>query len=238
MHCGPTGNLQGSVKFYCLTMGRILKRRSFTLMPMPNPIIKRVDRIGLREKQENNFQFLNRSKEPYEWMDTVLEDNLEFQGLLEEEAPFPDVSAKLPGVTLEEEEEGDYQVVTTEAKPAFETLATGALENARIDAAKQIWAARSTADAVDDASVIAAQPDGPRLIEANEDKIMYKITFDLPNEGIIPAYDNIAELPDVLTANVAAKTSCYPTRSLRIIVGNQPYNAYAPQIQFLQLGEV
>ncbi len=24
--CGPTGNLQGSVKFYCLNMGRILKQ--------------------------------------------------------------------------------------------------------------------------------------------------------------------------------------------------------------------
>ena len=33
---GPTGNLQGSVKFYCLTTGRVLKRRSFTPMPMPD----------------------------------------------------------------------------------------------------------------------------------------------------------------------------------------------------------
>ena len=38
---GPTGNLQGSVKFYCLTTGRILKdRHSFTAMPMPDRIYK------------------------------------------------------------------------------------------------------------------------------------------------------------------------------------------------------
>ncbi len=32
---GPTGNLQGSVKFYCLKTGQILKHRSFTPLPMP-----------------------------------------------------------------------------------------------------------------------------------------------------------------------------------------------------------
>jgi hypothetical protein len=37
---GPTGNLQGSIKFYCLTTGR-LKRCSFTPMPMPDQVIKR-----------------------------------------------------------------------------------------------------------------------------------------------------------------------------------------------------
>jgi hypothetical protein len=31
-----------------------------------------------------------------------------FRVLLEEEAPFPDVSTKLLGMILEEEEEGDY----------------------------------------------------------------------------------------------------------------------------------
>ena len=37
--CGPTGNLQGSVKIYCLTTGRILKRRSWTALPMPDKVI-------------------------------------------------------------------------------------------------------------------------------------------------------------------------------------------------------
>jgi hypothetical protein len=37
---GPTGNMQGCVKFYCLTTGRVLKRRSFTPLAMPDSIIK------------------------------------------------------------------------------------------------------------------------------------------------------------------------------------------------------
>jgi hypothetical protein len=42
-------------------------------------------------------------KEPYKWTDFVPEDGPDFQGLLEEdEAPFPDISAELSGVPLEE----------------------------------------------------------------------------------------------------------------------------------------
>jgi hypothetical protein len=67
---------------------------------------------------------------------------------------------------------------------------------------------------------------------------VYKITFDMPDKGTIPAYDNMAELLDAATVDVPAETSCYPTRSCRSVVGNQLYNAYAPRIQFLQLGEV
>ena len=36
---GPTGNLLGTVKFYCLATGRVLKRRSLTVIPMPDRII-------------------------------------------------------------------------------------------------------------------------------------------------------------------------------------------------------
>ena len=49
--CSPTGNLQGNVKFYCLKTGRILKRWSFTPLPMPDSVIKQVNQIGLHKKQ-------------------------------------------------------------------------------------------------------------------------------------------------------------------------------------------
>ena len=75
---GPTGNLQGSVKFYCLTTGRVLKCCSFTPMPMPDRVIKRVDAIGEREGQGLTFWFLNRQKETYKWTDEVPEDDTEF----------------------------------------------------------------------------------------------------------------------------------------------------------------
>ena len=63
--CGPTGILQGSIKFYCLTMGRILKCRSFTAMPMPDRAIKHVNTIGSRAKQGRMFRFTDRSNELY-----------------------------------------------------------------------------------------------------------------------------------------------------------------------------
>jgi hypothetical protein len=61
---GPTGNMQGSMKFYCLKTGRVLKCRLFTPMPMPNQVIKRVNTIGARERQGQDFRFLNQKKEP------------------------------------------------------------------------------------------------------------------------------------------------------------------------------
>ena len=48
---GPTGNLQGSVKFYCLNTGRVLKRRDFTEIPIPTAVIAKVNKIGKKENQ-------------------------------------------------------------------------------------------------------------------------------------------------------------------------------------------
>ena len=81
---GPMGNLQG-----------IVQHRSFTPLPMPDRVIKRVMLLELR-KQGHVFRFLNRKKEPYKWTDGVREDEyLEFQGLLkydEEAKANPDIS--------------------------------------------------------------------------------------------------------------------------------------------------
>ena len=103
--CRPTGNLQGSNKFYCLTTGWILKCCSFTAMLMPDRVIKHVNAIGSQENQGHTFRFIDRLKEPCEWMNFVPEDDPKFQGLLEDDdAPFPDISAQLPGVPLEDKE--------------------------------------------------------------------------------------------------------------------------------------
>ena len=98
---GPTGNLQGSVKFYCINTGWVLKRSSFTPMPMPDRVINQVNKIGEREGQGRTFRFLNRQKQAYEWTDEVPEKDDDFQVLLEdgvEAAPYPDIRAELPGV--------------------------------------------------------------------------------------------------------------------------------------------
>ena len=88
---------------------------------MPDSVIQRVNRIGEQEKQGRTFRFLNRRGEPYKWTDEVLKDDPDFQGLLDESddtAVYPDVSAELPGVELESEEQ-DFQTVTDEPEATY-----------------------------------------------------------------------------------------------------------------------
>ena len=56
----------------------------------------------------------------------------DFQGLLKDPAPYPDLSSELPGVTLEDDDV-DLQVVTDEPEPDFVELAAAALDNAGIN---------------------------------------------------------------------------------------------------------
>ncbi len=51
----------------------------------------------------------------------------------EETALYPDISAELPGVELEEDKQ-EFETVTTEPEPDFHRLAGTALHNAGIDA--------------------------------------------------------------------------------------------------------
>jgi hypothetical protein len=118
------------------------------------------------------------------------EDDPEFQGLLEEEVPFPDISAEIPGVPLEEEEE-EYEVVTDEPEMVFEELAVAVLDNAGIDAEARVCDARAAMNAAKAAAVaVAARPNGPRLIKAFKDNIVYDIMFDLPDVGLMPPGDD------------------------------------------------
>ena len=145
-------------------------------MPMPDSVIWRVNAIGEREKQGQSFWFLNRRGEPYEWTDKVPEDDPDFQGLLDENegtAVYPDVSAELSGVELEAEER-DYQTIVDKPEPDFWDLAGATLHNAGIDANAMIWNAQDGN---------APQARAPALMEANQDKIVYKLMFELPNAG-------------------------------------------------------
>jgi hypothetical protein len=76
----------------------------------------------------------------------VPKDDSEFQGLLhkKEEAVYLDISAKLPGVELEEEEQG-YQTVTNKLEDKFWDMAVMALDNAGIDPDAGLCVACNTA---------------------------------------------------------------------------------------------
>ena len=49
---GPTGNFNGSYKFFCLTTGRVLKRRKWTKFPMSDRIVNKVSAWGRRTKRD------------------------------------------------------------------------------------------------------------------------------------------------------------------------------------------
>ena len=118
----------------------MLKRRSFTPMPMSNRVVKRVNTIGEREGQGRTFRFLNRRKETYEWTDKVPKDDNDFQGLLEDEeeaAPYLDISAELPGVELKAEER-EFQTILDNPEPDFWDMAAAALHNTGIDDNKAV----------------------------------------------------------------------------------------------------
>ncbi len=121
----------------------MLKQWSFTALPMPTRVTKHVDMIGAQEAQGWEFCFLNRNKDAFTWTDKVPADNPAFQSLLkEEEAVYPNITAVLPGVPLEEEVV-DHWAVTGKDEPNFRVLADRALDNADINPAAHLRAARA-----------------------------------------------------------------------------------------------
>jgi hypothetical protein len=239
---GPTRNLQGSVKFYSLDTGQVLKRRSFTPIPMLDRIIAKVNNIGAKEKQGRTFCFLNQQAQPYEWTDEVPEDYVEFQGLLEEEeaAPYLNLSAEPPGVELERKE-AKFTAITNEDKSDFWALAAAALNNAGIDPNVRIRAASNHIDN-------NANQQGPALVEASQDEIVYEIFFDLPDAGLAPRQNTIPAGANKFGSNThlsieslhhaSPEQRQYPQQSCRSVVGHEPYDLYAPRVAFLQQGEI
>ena len=77
-------------------------------------------------------------------------------------------------------------MVPNKPSPEFEELVAAAIENAGINTDDCIPAAQAAAKAA--AAVAALYPthNKPRLIEADPDEILYNITFELPDVGLIP----------------------------------------------------
>ncbi len=87
-----------------------------------------------------------------------------------------------------ESEEADFSAVKDDPEPDFEQLAAAALDNAGINPQDRLHAAQAAhtaAEAARAAAAAAFEQWGPALVEANQDKIVYKITFDLPDACLI-----------------------------------------------------
>jgi hypothetical protein len=65
LYVGPTGNLQGTVKYLDLVTGYVKKVKNFTEVPMPDSAIDLVNKWGKRYQKEKKYdmtKYLNRSK--------------------------------------------------------------------------------------------------------------------------------------------------------------------------------
>jgi hypothetical protein len=61
---GPTANFQGSYKFLSLKTRKRITRKQFKELPMPYSVIKQIEAMATREKQDKVITFSNRSGHP------------------------------------------------------------------------------------------------------------------------------------------------------------------------------
>ncbi len=96
---GPTGNLQGTYKFFSLVTGKKIKRRRLTRYPMPDSVIKKVETYAARKVgKPKALDFTDRSGILFEWNDEINESP---EGLVEDDyVPYPAIPAEFPGVEL------------------------------------------------------------------------------------------------------------------------------------------
>jgi hypothetical protein len=120
-------------------------------------------------------------------------------------------------------------------------MATAPLHIAWIDGDKTIRAGRVRA-----LTAAHGVQRGAAVIEADEDELVYEITFDVPDEGLLQVplgedRDNtsilVIALDDDKTHDEIQDVRRHLTRARRSVVGNQPYDTYEPRITFLQLGK-
>ncbi len=86
---------------------------------------------------------------------------------------------------------------------------------------------------------------GPAVVKVEDNKIVYEITFDLPNAGLqLTVGDPAVVLGDdrndntaaVIPLDTATDSRSYPTQACRSAISTQPYDTHAPCTTFLQLG--
>jgi hypothetical protein len=61
---GPTANFQGSYKFLSLKTGKRITQKQFKELSMPDSVIKQIEAMATREKQDTVITFSNRSGNP------------------------------------------------------------------------------------------------------------------------------------------------------------------------------
>ena len=172
---GPTGNMQGTYRFFDLDTGQVVKRKGFTKLPYPGRVVNLVNKWGKAARSEEGLSFRNRKNEEFDWDDDD-DINLIADNAVEiPSAQFPAIAAEMPGVALE----SDTPTTAIEEPPApsEDDLIDAAIDNANFSP-------------TEDAVPIEAEV---RDINASNNYI-YNVNVELP--GAVPAaVDEFSDAP-------------------------------------------
>jgi hypothetical protein len=95
---GPTGNLQGTYKFFSLATGKKIKQRKMMAYPMPDLLIKKVELFGKANTTPNILDFLDRNGVLFKW--NVKVDKYQ-EGIVEGEVVlYPALAAEILGMVF------------------------------------------------------------------------------------------------------------------------------------------
>ena len=122
---GPTGNIQGSYKFYCLRTRQRIVRRRWTELPMPRRIIDMISQHAIADKTNRNLQFSNRHNVP---LDDP--DHMQYIVTPDPPAPFPSIPDDFPEIPLTDD--STTAVIDPEGDLTSNQLAAIAANNSTI----------------------------------------------------------------------------------------------------------
>ena len=136
---GPTGNMQGTNKFLSLVTGKKIKRRSFTPMPMPASVIKKVERYADAAVREGKFDFANQKGLLFKW-NNVVNENAEH--IIKDGSDlYPALVLEFPGIILQRDHTRIKAIKEEDDVPQG-TAEEAAMNNADIEPTVTVGVAR------------------------------------------------------------------------------------------------
>jgi hypothetical protein len=94
--------MQGSYKFLSLSTGKKIVRCKFIEILVPDKVIDKVNRIGLKDKMRKGLLFKDRNGDKYKF-DNDKEYEIADNGVRRIPSLFPEIAAEAPGVLTERE---------------------------------------------------------------------------------------------------------------------------------------
>ena len=136
---GPNQNLQGGVRFLNLNSGRILEqsRNDYTLLPMPEEVISRVEQMGRTNPE--GLEFANRNGEPIDDNpeEQIFEESDDEESTDNEESSCEDSDSDDDGISIEEEGVNDTLSENTQGEEETEEEHETVFESEAEDDASQ-----------------------------------------------------------------------------------------------------